>query len=64
MVAVKVLHSQWPRGSERWSRFERGARTQARLCIHHPSIVNILSEGLLEDCSHFYCVLEHMPGLT
>jgi formylglycine-generating enzyme required for sulfatase activity len=61
VVAVKVLHGQWTRDASRIERFDRGARTLARL--RHPNIVQI--EQLREEEAGFhYFVLEYVPGGT
>jgi hypothetical protein len=59
-VAVKVLRAELAQDARFLARFQREARTAARLT--HPSIVAVHDYG--EDAGRVYLVLEHVQGRT
>ncbi len=60
-VAVKVLHGQFAEDKTRRERFFRGAWKMSEL--QHPAIVTVY-EPYGEEDSHFYFVMEYLPGGT
>ncbi len=59
-VAVKVMHSGLADDPEFVSRFEREARSAARLSHHN--VVAVFDQG--EDAGTLFLVMEYVPGLT
>src|SRR5512144_448938 len=59
-VAVKVLRPELAADRRFVARFEREARTAARL--QHPGIVGVFDVG--EEDGRVFTVLEHVPGRT
>src|ERR1700740_1322288 len=59
-VAVKVMHSGLADDPEFVSRFEREARSAARLS--HPGVVSVFDQG--DDHGTLFLVMEYVPGLT
>lgn len=59
-VAVKVMHAHLAEDENFTRRFEREARSAARLT--HPNLVNVYDQG--EDAGHSYLVMEYLPGIT
>ena len=61
-VASKVLHAQWRPQHPQWQRFNRGARSMARLSAKHPGFVKVLSDDLGIETGFYYFIMEYMPG--
>ncbi|MFL6171632.1 MAG: Stk1 family PASTA domain-containing Ser/Thr kinase, partial [Marmoricola sp.] len=59
-VAVKIMHSGLADDPEFVSRFEREARSAARLS--HPGVVSVFDQG--DDRGTLFLVMEYVPGLT
>jgi serine/threonine-protein kinase len=59
-VAVKIMHSGLADDPEFVSRFEREARSAARLS--HPGVVAVFDPG--DDRGTLFLVMEYVPGLT
>ncbi|MDQ6934692.1 MAG: protein kinase, partial [Actinomycetota bacterium] len=59
-VAVKVMHPGLAEDDEFIGRFEREARSAARLS--HPNVVAVFDQG--EDRGTLFLVMEYVPGLT
>ncbi|WP_246004923.1 Stk1 family PASTA domain-containing Ser/Thr kinase [Nocardioides marmorisolisilvae] len=59
-VAVKVMHSGLADDPEFVSRFEREARSAARLSHHN--VVSVFDQG--DDRGTLFLVMEYVPGLT
>src|SRR5947209_1735156 len=59
LVAVKVLSPGFAADPAATRRFQREARTAARVS-GHPNVVTIFDVGEFED--HAFIVMEHMPG--
>jgi len=59
-VAVKVMHSGLADDPEFVSRFEREARSAARLSHHN--VVAVFDQG--DDAGTLFLVMEYVPGLT
>ena len=59
-VAVKVMHAALAEDPEFVERFEREARSAARLS--HPNVVAVFDTG--DDHGTLYLVMEHVPGRT
>ena len=59
-VAVKIMHSGLADDPEFVSRFEREARSAARLS--HPGVVAVFDQG--DDHGTLFLVMEYVPGLT
>lgn len=59
-VAVKVMHPGLGEDPEFVARFEREARSAARLAHHN--VVSVFDQG--EDAGTLYLVMEYVPGLT
>jgi serine/threonine protein kinase len=58
-VAIKVLPRHLLHGTKQYQRFEREARTAARL--HHTNIVPVFGVGQQEG--HHYYVMQYIPGV-
>jgi serine/threonine-protein kinase len=59
-VAVKVMHEALAHDEEFVSRFQREARSAARLS--HPNVVAVFDTG--DDAGTLFLVMEYVPGLT
>jgi len=59
-VAIKIMHSGLADDPEFVSRFEREARSAARLS--HPGVVAVFDQG--DDAGTLFLVMEYVPGLT
>jgi serine/threonine protein kinase/beta-lactam-binding protein with PASTA domain len=60
IVAVKIMHSGLADDPEFVARFEREARSAARLS--HPGVVSVFDQG--DDAGTLFLVMEYVPGLT
>jgi eukaryotic-like serine/threonine-protein kinase len=60
VVAVKIMHAELADDPEFVARFEREARSAARLA--HPNVVAVFDQG--EDAGTLFLVMEYVPGLT
>jgi len=60
IVAIKIMHSGLADDPEFVSRFEREARSAARLS--HPGVVSVFDQG--DDRGTLFLVMEYVPGLT
>jgi len=60
VVAVKVMHPGLADDSDFTSRFEREARSAAKL--NHPNVVAVFDQG--EDQGFVFLVMEYVPGRT
>ncbi|MFY9450886.1 MAG: protein kinase, partial [Bacillota bacterium] len=59
-VAIKLLRSEYSSDQEFVERFQREAKSAAKLC--HPNVVNIYDVGETEN-SH-YIVMEYIDGIS
>jgi serine/threonine-protein kinase len=59
-VAVKVMHAGLGEDADFVARFEREARSAARLS--HPNVVAVFDQG--DDHGTLFLVMEYVPGLT
>lgn len=60
-VAVKVLHGRFAPEQTQWQRFERGARSMAKLSQRHPGFVKVLGDPAEDDGYHYF-VMEYLRG--
>ena len=59
-VAVKVMHEHLAEDDNFTRRFDREARSAARLS--HPNLVNVFDQG--QDLGRVYLVMEYLPSIT